>query len=284
MIRVGAKLANFGPQAHEVLDMAAALEAAGVDSVWLSDRVVTTRPLRSRYPFTDDGGAPWLDDTPFLESVAVMAMVAATTSRVEIGAGVLVLPLRSPVLLAKQLATVDALSGGRVALGIGAGWMAEEYDVIGIPFAERGVRTDESIAVMRACWSGTPEAIDGRHHRLPAGVHMHPRPPHDIPILAGGMTSAAIARARRVDGWFGYVYADRLDVAGIRETMRIVGDGRGVLRLVGPADLAARVVPDLVAAGISDVIIDVDWKEQSAAARAVDRVRDAATHAPTAVS
>lgn len=284
-IRVGAKLANFGPQAMSVLEMAGTLEAVGVDSLWLSDRVVTTKPLASPYPFTDDGSAPWADDTPFLEAVTVLAMVAARTSRVEIGVGVLVVPLRSPVVLAKQLASIDALSGGRVALGVGAGWMAEEYDVIGVPFAERGARTDEAIEVFRACWSGTPEPIDGRYYRLPAGVHLHPRPRHEIPILAGGMTPAALRRASRVDGWFGYVYADRLDIPGIRDAMRIVGAGRrAVLRLVGPADLAARVVPDLVAAGISDVVIDVDWTQPDVAERAVERVRDAATCAPSTVS
>lgn len=278
--RVGAKLANFGPQAQDVLAMATALEQAGVDSLWLSDRVVTTEPLEPVYPFTDDGHAPWTDDTPFLEAVTVMAMVAARTERVEIGVGVLVLPLRSPVLLAKQLATIDMLSGGRIALGIGAGWMAEEYGALGVPFDERGARTDEAVAIMRSCWRGDADPIQGRHYQLPAGVHMIPPPPHDIPILAGGMTRAALRRAGRLDGWFGYVYADRLNMAEIRNAMRAIGDGRGVLRLVGPAEQSARLVPELVAAGISDVIIDVDWRGPDAAAQ-IERVRDAATRAPS---
>jgi probable F420-dependent oxidoreductase len=252
--------------------------------VWLSDRVVTTQPLAPVYPFTDDGHAPWTDDTPFLEAVTVMAMVAATTRTVEIGVGVLVLPLRSPVLLAKQLATVDALSGGRIALGIGAGWMAEEYAALGIPFAERGTRTDEAIALLRACWTGTPGSVDGRHYQLPAGVRMNPRPSRQIPILAGGMTQAALRRASRVDGWFGYLYADRLEISEVRDAMRVVGNGRrGVLRLVGSADQAARFAAELAAAGITEVIVDIDWRASDASEQ-VERVRDAAARAPSAVS
>lgn len=284
MIRVGAKLANFGPQAEAVLESAPALEAAGVDSLWLSDRVVTTEPLAPEYPFTDDGHAPWTDDTPFLEAVTVLGMVAATTRKIEMGVGVLVLPLRSPVLLAKQLSTVDMLSGGRVALGIGAGWMAEEYAAVGIPFAERGARTDEAIAVLRACWTGTPEPFDGRHYRLPAGVRMNPTPVRPIPILAGGMTPAAVRRAHAVDGWFGYEYADRLDISLIRQAVQTVGpDRRAVLRLVGPVDESIRHIAELAAAGISEVVVDVDWRATDAAEQ-VARVRDAATYVTSAPS
>jgi probable F420-dependent oxidoreductase len=294
-LRVGAKVANFGPDAAMLTDMAAACEAAGADSVWLSDRVVTVPAPAAAYPFTDDGSVPWSNDTPFIDSIVAMAAIAAATSRAEIGTGVLVLPLRSPLLLAKQLASVDALSGGRVVLGVGAGWMAEEFDLLGVPFTERGPRTDEAVTVLRACWQDEPPAVAGRYYRVPAGLGTRPVPVHRIPILAGGMTAAALRRAGRLDGWLGYIRADRLslpDVTAAMSSIRAARGGvpaspdgdpgarpeppRGVLRLVGAPDLAARAAADLVAAGITEVVVDLSWTHADRARQEIERIRDAA--------
>lgn len=293
-MRVGSKLANFGPQAFDLLEAAAGLEEAGVDSVWLSDRVVTTDPLDSAYPFSADGSAPWVEDTPFIEAVTAMAMVAARTARVEIGTGVLVLPLRQPVLLARQLAAIDRLSGGRVLLGVGPGWMAEEFALLDVPFEERGARTDEAVEVLRACWEGAATPVRGRHYRVPAGVSCHPTPTRRIPVLAGGMTPAALRRAGRVDGWFGYVPVDQLDVDAITAAMDQVRAAaaapggtpegrRDTLRVVGPPEQAARLVPGLVRAGITEIVTDIDWRHPEQAVADVRRIRDAAAEATTAV-
>jgi len=289
-MRVGSKLANFGPQALNLLAAAAGLEDTGVDSVWFSDRVVTTEPIASAYPFTPDGRVPWTSDTPFVEAVTAMAMVAARTSRVEIGTGVLVLPLRHPVLLARQLAAIDRLSGGRVLLGVGPGWMAEEFALLGVPFDERGDRTDEAVAVLRSCWAGTVPALDGPYYPLPAGVSCHPTPARRIPVLAGGMTGPALRRAAQLDGWFGYVTADRLLDDGVKDLIvpamdrvrAAAGPGgmsperRDTLRVVGPPEQAARVTPALVRAGITEIVTDIDWRDPERAAADVTRIRDAA--------
>jgi probable F420-dependent oxidoreductase len=296
-LRVGAKVANFGPDAEMLTDMAAACEAAGADSLWLSDRVVTVPAPAAAYPFTDDGSVPWMNDTPFIDSIVAMTAIAAATSRAEIGTGVMVLPLRSPLVLAKQLASIDTLSGGRVVLGIGAGWMSEEFDLLGVPFNERGPRTDEAVTVLRACWQDEPPAVAGRYYRVPAGLGTRPVPARRIPILAGGMTAAALRRAGRLDGWFGYIRADRLslpDVAAAMSAIRAArsqppasadggpgprpGAPRGVLRLVGPPDLAARSAAGLVAAGITEVVVDLDWKHDVRARQELERIRDAAEH------
>ena len=300
-LRVGTKVANFGPDAHLLAEAAIACEEAGADSLWLSDRVVTVPSPTAAYPFTDDGTVPWTSETPFVDSIVAMATIAAVTHRAEIGTGVLVLPLRSPLVLAKQLASVDALSGGRVILGVGAGWMAEEYDLLGVPYAERGARTDEAVTVLRACWQDQPPAVAGRYYSVPAGLGTRPVPAHRIPILVGGMTPAALRRAGRLDGWYGYIQADRLSVPDVAAALAVVraarserearsggagagaagagaggGVPRDVLRLVGSPDVAAGAARDLVSAGITEVVIDVDWRNLERARQEIERVRDGA--------
>jgi alkanesulfonate monooxygenase SsuD/methylene tetrahydromethanopterin reductase-like flavin-dependent oxidoreductase (luciferase family) len=264
-VRVGAKLANFGPDAHRLLAAAETLELAGADSLWLSDRLVTVSPTSSPYPFAADGAVPWTDNTPFLEAVAALAMAAAVTSRVELGIGVLVAAVRHPVVLAKQLSTVAALSGGRVAVGIGSGWMAEEFEAVAVPFAERGDRTHEVIELLRACWTGMPDAYAGRYHRLPKGVAMYPTPPRRIPILAGGMSTPALRRAGAVDGWYGYMFADRIDTEIVRAAAG--GGGRIVVRLVGPLERALPAARELAAAGATELVLDIDAHPETAAAQ-----------------
>lgn len=288
-MRIGAKIANFGPDAGRMAASAAAAEEAGADSLWLSDRIVVVEPTLSPYPFTPDHSTPWLTTTPFHDVVVSMATLAAATSRVEIAAGVLVVALRNPVVLAKQIASIDALSGGRVVLGVGSGWMREEYDLLGIPFAERGGRTDAAVAFLRACWSGAPGPIDGPFDRLPGGVYFHPVPARRIPVLVGGMSAAALRRAGRNDGWFGYLDAAGLDVDDVARSVALVraaraaanpGDGAGelrvVLRLVGDTGEVARLAPALAAAGVTEVVVDIDTRQPRAAAETIARLREAA--------
>ncbi|SHN47303.1 TIGR03619 family F420-dependent LLM class oxidoreductase [Cryptosporangium aurantiacum] len=302
-VRIGAKLANFGPDATALAEAAVGLEAAGVDSLWLSDRIVTVDPLASTYPFTADGRVPWTDRTPFVDVLIGMAVAAAHTRRVEIGTGVLVAPLRHPVILAKQLASIDVLSGGRVVAGIGSGWMAEEFDLLGVAYAERASRTDEAVDVLRACWSGDVPPLDGPHHRLPEGVSCYPAPARRIPLLAGGMSPAALRRAGRLDGWFGYVIVDDLDVSVVEAALRTVrsadgtggggadgdgadgggtggggtgGDRRDVLRVVGSPAATADALPALVRAGVTEVVTDLDWRRPEQAAADVAMLRAAA--------
>jgi probable F420-dependent oxidoreductase len=286
-MRIGVKIANFGPDAGRMAASAAAAEDAGADSLWLSDRVVVVDPTISPYPFTPDHSVPWTTTTPFHDVVVSMAMLAAATSRVEIAAGVLVVALRNPVVLAKQLASIDVQSGGRVILGVGSGWMREEYDLLGVPFAERGGRTDAAVAFLRACWSGAPGPIDGPFDRLPAGVFFHPAPARRIPVLVGGMSAAALRRAGRNDGWFGYLDVAGLDVDDVARSVALVraaraADGSGgaelrvVLRLVGDTGEVARLAPALAAAGVTEVVVDVDTRQPHEAARTIARLRDAA--------
>ena len=194
---IGAKLTHTGPvDPVDVPGMAMALEAAGFASAWVSDHVVMPQTIASRYPFAADGRATWSPRVPYLEAVTVLAAAAAVTSTIRLGTAVLVLPQRNPVLTAKQLATVSALSGGRLSVGVGAGWLREEFDALHAPFEGRGANLETWVDVLRDCWTGAPpERREG--YPLPAGMLALPAPadadsgPVRRPLAAGARSGRA---------------------------------------------------------------------------------------------
>ena len=275
-MRVGAKLPNSGalPAELGITRMAAQLESSGFASLWVSDHVVMPAAVGSRYPYARDGVASWATDDPWYDSIVALAMAAAVTETVELGTAVLVLPQRNPVVLAKQVASLDRLAGGRTVLGVGTGWLAEEFAALATPFESRGARADEWIDLLRSCWTGRPARFDGAHYQLPADVVCEPTPARPIPILVGGMTPPALRRTRRRgDGWLAIQPADSIDVASIEAVAtELDGVARRVLRLVGSATLGptvAAALPSLASAGITDVVVDVDWDGDVAAQAAV---------------
>ena len=150
-IRVGAKVPNSGPlpEAIGIGAMARTLEEAGFESLWVSDHIVMPAAIESRYPFAADGRATWSSETPYIDALIALALIAAATERATIGTAVLVLPLRNPVEFAKQAASIDVTSGGRLELGVGAGWLEEEFDALNVPFERRGARLEEWMAITR---------------------------------------------------------------------------------------------------------------------------------------
>jgi len=261
---IGAKLPASGPLHAGIAEHAAALERAGFDSLWVSDHIVMPRTIASRYPFAADGRATFPTDTPFVDALIALAVAAGVTSRVRLGTAALVLPQRNPVLVAKQAASVDVVSGGRLELGIGVGWLAEEFEALDVPFERRGERTDEWISLLRDCWTGTPPARSGAFYSLPEGVLCLPTPVHEIPLLVGGHSPPALRRARAAGGWLAQQEADELDPSELAPF-----DGRIVLRIVGslgrPEVIAPRV-RELEDAGVSEVIVDTPVDEAGAAA------------------
>jgi probable F420-dependent oxidoreductase len=261
---IGAKLPASGPLHAGVADHAAALERAGFDSLWVSDHVVLPRTISSPYPFAPDGRATFPTDTPFVDAMIALALAAGVTSRVRLGTAVLVLPQRNPVLVAKQAASIDVVSGGRFELGIGAGWLAEEFDALDAPFERRGARMDEWIALLRACWTGAPPAFAGEFYSLAEDLLCLPAPVHEIPLLVGGHSRPALRRAREAGGWLAQQEADELDPAELAGF-----DGRIVLRIVGSLGRPEVIAPrlrELEDAGVSEVIVDTPVDEASAAA------------------
>ena len=282
-MRVGAKVPNSGPLPAEIgiPEMARVLEAAGFASLWVSDHVIMPESFSSPYPFATDGRANWPSDTPYFDALVALALIAAVTERPTFGPAVLVLPLRHPVVLAKQAASLDAAAGGRLRLGLGAGWLGEEFDALNVSFANRGSIFEEWVALLRDCWTGRPAAYAGRHYDLPAGVICVPTPAHQIPLLVGGHSKASLRRAGALaDGWLGQQSLNALDpgeIAAAREAQREAARSAGrdeetlqiVLRIVDAAGRSDELAPhlsELARAGVDEVIVDVAWDDGDPAA------------------
>lgn len=185
------------------LPLAQACETAGIWAVACSDHVVHPREISSPYPYTEDGSPRFPPGTPFVDPLVAMGAMGAVTERLHFLTNIYVLALRNPLAVAKQLASLTALIGNRVALGIGVGWMEEEFDLLGADFTTRGKRTDEAVEVMRGLWRPEPEwfSYDGAHYRIP-DVEMTPRISEPVPIYVGGISEIAFKRAARLgDGW-----------------------------------------------------------------------------------
>ena len=198
---------------------AAVCEDVGVESVWAVEHVLVAEDYEPRYSYSADGRMPGAPGTVMPDPLEWLAFLAAQTTTVRLATGVVVLPLHAPLVLAKRVATLDALSGGRVTLGIGVGWQVEEYRAVGVPYEERGPRADEAIEVLRACWGPDPVAHTGPFTTVPpASVLPKPAQGDALPIVIGGSTRRAARRAGRLgDGFFPYVcgpddYADRVQV------------------------------------------------------------------------
>lgn len=282
-IQLGVKLPHTGAAvaSGSVPARARELEAAGFDSLWVSDHVVLPSVMASRYPFAADGRATWPADTPYLETIVVLAAAAAATSRARLGTAVLVLPQRNPVLLAKQIASVAQVAGGRVELGVGAGWLREEFEALDAPFDGRGARMLEWVALMRACWTGRPPEFPGHHYHLPPGIFALPAPPAPIPVYVGGHSPRALRRAGTIgDGWLAQQSALDFDlellgaeVGVVRAAAAAAGHdptaARIVLRVIdsaGRAGLVASRLADLAKAGVDEVIVEVDPRDGDAVA------------------
>jgi probable F420-dependent oxidoreductase len=287
-IRIGAKLPVFGPIVHEVhlADAARRAEQAGFDSVWVSDHVVMVERSRTRYPYSEDGAITWDAAHPRFDAIVALTMAATATKHVDVGVAILLAALRNPLILAKQLATLDVVSHGRIIIGTGAGWLAEEFEAVGVPFETRGKRLDEWIEIMHDVWTGRPQQASYEHYQMPGGLLSYPTPEHEIPMLIGGMSKAALRRAGRLgDGWLAFQRAGELDVPALeagmslmRETAAAVGRpaGRTVVRLTGTLDDAAAALPALAAIGIDEVIIEVDWPSPDGPERTLERMRHSA--------
>lgn len=185
------------------LDICRAAEESGFESLWGGEHVVLPTSIESAYPYSADGKIPAVPETPIPDPLIWLAFAAAAAPTLRLGTCILIVPQRNPLILAKELATLDRLSGGRVELGLGVGWMKEEFDALGVPWERRGARNDEYIAAMRALWAGPHAEFHGEFVDFPP-VTCSPRPVQEsIPILVGGDTEAAISRAVRIaDGYF----------------------------------------------------------------------------------
>ncbi len=201
MVKLGFQLPNSGPlaTAANLLEVARKAEALAYDSVVVTDHIVIPWSIASRYPYSRSGRFSVPADGNYFEPLSLLSFVAGATSRLRVGTSVMVVPYRNPVLSAKMLATLDVLSNGRLFVGVGSGWLAEEFTVMGSPpFAERGRATDEWLEIFVKLWTEPKPCFDGKLYRF-AEVGCFPQPvqkPHP-PIYIGGNSRPALRRAAK---------------------------------------------------------------------------------------
>ena len=196
------QVASFS-EPDQLIEIAKGAEEAGFEGILISDHLFFPGKLESKYPYSEDGVPGFDGATPFPDPWTTIAAMAAVTSRLRFSTMVYILPLRHPLEVAKTVGTVARLSGNRVALGVGAGWIREEYDALGIPFAGRGKRMNEMFDVLRKAWTGEMVEHRGEHFDL-GSFQMTPAPTERVPIWVGGLSKLAFRRAAGLgDGWIG---------------------------------------------------------------------------------
>lgn len=202
----GLDVGTYGQLATQenILNLAKFADANGFESLWLADHIVFPTDVTSRYPYSVDGKFPVPTDDPILEPIATLGVLVGATEQVRIGTAVLVIPYRNPIVLARQLITLDVFSGGRVVLGAGTGWLEEEFEALDArPFRARGKVTDEWIEIFKRLSAGGEVSFEGEHYQLRSvfsmpGSVQRPHPP----VLIGGTSKSALRRVARLgDGW-----------------------------------------------------------------------------------
>jgi len=205
-MKFGLMFANAGPFGYPepLTHLARTAEEVGMESIWTIEHVVIPVGYKSKYPYDPSGRIPAPENVPMPDPLLPLAYAAAVTKTLKLATGILILPQRHPIYVAKEVATLDVLSNGRVILGIGVGWLKEEFEALGIPFDERAGRTAESVRAMRSLWKAEPEPFKGKYFNWPT-LESNPKPVQQpgVPIVVGGHTELAARRAARYgDGFF----------------------------------------------------------------------------------
>jgi probable F420-dependent oxidoreductase len=201
-------------------------EELGFESVWVPEHLVFPARIQSRYPYAADGVAPINPAMPLLDPLLVLTQIASLTSRIRLGTNIYILPLRHPLSTARLAMTLDVLSGGRLSFGVGAGWLEEEFQAVGVDFATRGARTRECVRAIRSLWTEPEPEFHGRFFSF-GPVKFEPKPvqkPHP-PFLFGGETEAALRRAAALgDGWYGVGHTPTSAAAQVKRLRGLLGE------------------------------------------------------------
>ncbi|HEX3332706.1 MAG TPA: LLM class F420-dependent oxidoreductase [Acidimicrobiales bacterium] len=237
-----------------------AAEEHGFATLWAGEHVVMVDLPDSVYPYSDDGRIALPSDVDWLDPLVLLGFLASATSRIRLATGILLLPEHNPVVVAKAAATIDVLSQGRLSLGVGVGWSAEEFAALGVPFAGRAARTTEYVEAMRVLWGEDVASYSGPHVRF-EGLRCYPKPVRrGLPVLFGGNSERALRRvATHGDGWYGFNVSPS-ELPELLEVLRAACEELGrrhtsldravALRDASPADLGA-----LEALGVDEVVV-----------------------------
>jgi probable F420-dependent oxidoreductase len=244
--------------------LARAAEDAGYDSMVIPDSICYPEQSVSVYPFNPDGTREFLEDKPFLEPFSLIPALGAVTERLRFITFVLKLPVRHPVLVAKQMTSTAVLTGNRLVLGVGTSPWREDYDVMGVPWARRGLRMDEELAILRGLSSGGYFEFQGEIFELPP-IKIAPVPTHPVPILIGGHGEAALRRAARSgDGWL-HGGGDPAQLPGMLARLRELRAAEGTadrpfeVHVISMDAYSADGIRRLEEQGVTDVIVGFRW-------------------------
>lgn len=266
-MKFGLRYCNTGRYVDpaRAVELVQAAEEAGFESAWTVEHTVIPHGYQSQYPYSPSGKLPGGDgDFDLPDPLIWMAYVAAATKRIKLGTGVIILPQHNPVITAKQVATLDLMSGGRVILGVGVGWLKEEFEALGSPFAERGARTDEYIRVMRELWSAERPTFDGKFFRF-KDAYMRPKPVRgSVPIVIGGHSTFAAKRAGRLgDGFFPARGAPAELVKLVRDTAIEHGRDPNAIEITTSLPDNLDDLPAMAAAGVGRVLVPVMFNKDA---------------------
>jgi probable F420-dependent oxidoreductase len=246
------------------IPLAQAAEAAGYDSIVIPDSICYPQDATSTYPYSPDGTREFLDGKPFLEPFSLIPALGAVTTRLKFVTFVLKLPVRNPVLVAKQVTSTAVLTGNRLLLGVGTSPWREDYDILGVPWERRGRRMDESIDIIRGLTSGGYFGYDGSVLKVPP-VKMSPVPTEPIPILLGGHSEAMLRRAARSgDGWM-HGGGDPADLPGLLDRLAELRREEGTadrpfqIYVISMDAFSVDGVLRLEDQGVTDVIVGFRW-------------------------
>lgn len=260
-MKFGLRYCNTGHYVDpaRAVELVQAGEEAGFESAWTVEHTVLPEGYKSPYPYSSDGKiAGGANDIPLPDPLIWMAYVAAHTSTIKLATGILILPQHNPVITAKQVATLDLMSGGRIIIGIGVGWLAEEFDALGVDFASRGARTDEYVAAMRVLWSDDAPTFSGEFVSF-KGAYCRPQPVNGhVPIIVGGHSKAAARRAGRIgDGFFPArgISQELLQLA--RNTASENGRDPDALEITASLPPDLEDIPNLAELGVSRILVPV---------------------------
>lgn len=278
-MKIGIGLFLLRPQ--RMAAVARHAEALGFESVWLPEHVVFPEEIASSYPYSADGGAPINPNTPLLDPFVLLAQVAAVTSTIRVGTNIYLVALRHPITTARAAVTLDVVSGGRLSLGVGAGWLAEEFAALGVDFSTRGARTREAVQVLRALWTEATPAFAGRFFSF-RPVKFEPKPvqkPHP-PILFGGESAAALRRAAALgDGWLGVRHTPE---SAAEQVQRLAIERQRAERADAPFEVTVSAAADDLDrdrcrrfrdAGV-DRVVATPWQRDSAAEACLDALAE----------
>ncbi len=205
-MKFGLAFATAGPLADPELfeTLVTTAEDIGMESIWAVEHVVLPAGFQSKYPYNKDGRFPGGETSAIPDPIVALSYAAGMTKHIRLATGIMILPQRNPLYVAKEWASLDVLSRGRAMMGVGIGWLKEEMEVVGVPFKERAARTEESVQAIRSLWREEPEAFHGEYFSWEP-LHSNPKPVQKpgVPIIVGGNVEGAARRAARVgDGFY----------------------------------------------------------------------------------